>query len=114
MTVGEKTTRRSSPSFQVTMCGKRKRDMGQSGYATNYDFLVDGTHVRVFRMNQLIKDFEFSTEDKDTKDNESPLYVFLESIGRSRVDAHMVCVEVEAGRSVQSVHGLRCVLGGCR
>jgi len=44
-------------------------------------------------------------EDEDTKGNESPLHVFLESVGRSRVDAHMVCVEVEAGRSVQSVFG---------
>jgi len=79
--------------------------MGQPGCATKYDFLVDGTKVRVFRMNQLLKDFEFSTEDKDTKENESPLHVFLESVGRSRVDAHMVCVEVEAGRSVQSVFG---------
>ncbi len=87
------------------MCGKRERDMGQPGCATKYDFLVDGTKVRVFRMNQLLKDFEFSTEDKDTKENESPLHVFLESVGRSRVDAHMVCVEVEAGRSVQSVFG---------
>ena len=79
--------------------------MGQPGYATKYDFLVDGTRVRVFRMNRLLEDFEFSTEDKDTKDSESSLRVFLESIGRSRVDAHMVCVEVEAGRSVQSVFG---------
>lgn len=79
--------------------------MGQPGYATKYDFLVDGTHVRLFRKGKLLEGVEFSTLDKDTRDTVSPLGLFLESIGRSRVDAHMVCVEIENGRSVSSVFG---------
>ena len=78
--------------------------MGQPGYGTKYDFLVGGTLVRVFREGKLL-DVEFSTEDKDTRETESPLHKFLESIGRSRVDAHMVAIEVQEGRSVSSVFG---------
>src|SRR5216684_7984424 len=77
--------------------------MGQPGYGTKYDFLVDGTVVRVFREGKLLEDIEFSTRDRDTREAENPLHKFLESIGRSRVDAHMVAVELENGKSVSSV-----------
>lgn len=79
--------------------------MGQPGYGTKYDFLVDGMLVRVFREGKLLEGVVFSTADKDTRDTESPLHKFLESIGRSSVDAHMVAVEVEKGNSVSSVFG---------
>jgi len=79
--------------------------MGQPGYGTKYDFLVDGTLVRVFRDGRLLEGVEFSTADKDTRETESPLHKYLESIGRSRVDAHMVAVEVQNGKSVSGVFG---------
>lgn len=79
--------------------------MGQPGYGTKYDFLVDGTIVRVFREGKPLEGVEFSTADRDTREAESPLHKFLESIGRSRVDAHMVAVELESGKSVSSVFG---------
>jgi hypothetical protein len=78
--------------------------MGRPGYLTKYDFIVLGTFVRVFRMDKLLA-VKFSTEEKDTKDLESPLRKFLEGIGQSRVDAHTVCEAVEKGGSVRAVFG---------
>jgi hypothetical protein len=67
-----------------------------------YDFIVSETRVRVIRDGQSTN-LSFSTANKDTKEAASPLHEFLESIGRSRHDAHAVCEAVESGRSV---HGL--------
>jgi hypothetical protein len=65
---------------------------------------VNGTDVKVFRNGQPT-DLTFSTKDKDRAPAPSPLHEFLESIGRSRVDAHMVCEVVEKGQSVDGVMG---------
>jgi len=48
----------------------------------------------------------FSITDKDSKDSESALHKFLVAIGRSAVDAHMVCDSVEKGQSVLGVMGM--------
>ena len=69
-----------------------------------YSFIVKGTEVKVSRDGQPL-DLTFSTAEKDTATKESALHKFLESIGQSKVNAHMVCVEIEAGKSVQSVVG---------
>jgi hypothetical protein len=55
-------------------------------------------------MGNLI-DETFPTTEKDSANAASALHKFLESIGRSRVDAHMVCEAVEKGQSVDSVWG---------
>jgi hypothetical protein len=81
--------------------------MSQPGYTFKYDFLVDGTLVRVFREGKLLDDVEFSTTDKDTREYVSYLNRFLQSIGRSRVDAHAVCQVIERGEPVGGVFGNR-------
>lgn len=78
--------------------------MGQAGYNTHYDFVVSGTEVKVTRDEQPM-DVTFSTTEKDNKDSASPLHKFLESIGQSRFDAHMVCGAVERGQTVLGVMG---------
>jgi hypothetical protein len=80
--------------------------MGQPGYNIPYDFAVSGTEVKVTRDGKPL-DVTFSTTEKDTKDSVSALHKFLESIGRSRVDAHMVCEVVEKGKPVHGVYGNR-------
>jgi len=79
--------------------------MGQVGFNVRYDFIVNGTEVKVTRDGQPIE-VTFSTTDKDIKGSESALHKFLESIGRSRVDAHMVCGLVEGGQTVHGVIGM--------
>lgn len=48
---------------------------------------------------------QFSTTAKDTKDHITALSLFLQSIGRSRLDACAVCVAVEAGGAVSGDFG---------
>lgn len=78
--------------------------VGQTGYNVRYDFYVSGTEIGVARDGQPI-DVTFSTTEKDSKDSESALHKFLVSIGRPRVDAHMVCEAVENGQTVLGVMG---------
>jgi hypothetical protein len=78
--------------------------MGRPGYDVQYDFAVDGETISV-NCKGLALPNKFSTTDRDSKDHTSALNLFLQSIGRSRNDAHMVCVEVEAGRPVGGVFG---------
>ncbi len=78
--------------------------MGRAGYSVRYDFAVSGMEVKVTRNGQPI-DETFSTTEKDSAVAASTLHKFLESIGRSPVDAHMVCEAVEKGQSVDSVWG---------
>jgi hypothetical protein len=80
--------------------------MGKLGYDVQYDFTVEGETISVTRKGVALPN-KFATTDKDTKDHISALSLFLQSIGRSRNDAHMVCVEVEAGRPVGGVFGNR-------
>jgi hypothetical protein len=78
--------------------------MSQPGFNVPYDFAVSGTELKVTRAGKPIEK-TFSITDKDTRDSESALHKFLESIGRSRVDAHMVCEQVEKGQTVCGVMG---------
>ena len=78
--------------------------MGQADYKFRYAFTVTGNEVKVTREGKPV-DVTFSITDKDGKDSASPLHLYLESIGRPRGDAHMVCVEVEQGHSVDGVFG---------
>lgn len=71
-----------------------------------YDFVVSGDEVRVIRDGTSMN-VTFSTTEKDTKESASALHEFLESIGRSRVDAHAVCEAVEKGETVLGVVGNR-------
>jgi hypothetical protein len=73
-------------------------------HEVRYDFDVIGTEVKVTR-NGKVTDLTFSTKDKDRVQASSPLHDFLETIGRSRVDAHMVCEAVERGQSIHAVMG---------
>jgi hypothetical protein len=78
--------------------------VGQADYTVRYDFCVSGTEITVLRDGQPIGP-TFSTTEKDSKDSKSALHKFLVSIGRSRVDAHMVCELVEKGQTVHGVMG---------
>lgn len=69
-----------------------------------YDLIVSETQALVVRDGQPT-DLSFSTAEKDTRDSASALHKFLESIGRSRLDAHAVCEAVESGKSVHGVIG---------
>jgi len=76
----------------------------RSVFKVRYDFVVTGNQVRVTRNGEPI-DSTFSTREQDTADRPSALHKFLVTIGRSRVDAHMVCAEIEKGNSVNGVIG---------
>ena len=78
--------------------------MGRPAYRFRYSFTVNGTDVKVTRDGQPLN-VTFSTTEKDTATTESALHKFLESIGQSQVNAHMVCEAIEKGQSVQSVMG---------
>jgi hypothetical protein len=77
---------------------------GRAGFRFRYAFAVSGTEVKVTRDRRPM-DVTFSTTEKDSANSVSALHKFLESIGRSRVDAHMVCEAVEKGQSVDGVMG---------
>lgn len=71
-----------------------------------YDFDVMGSDVRVLREGEPISQV-FSIADKDLPQAPSQLHEFLEDIGLSRVDAHMICTYIAQGSSIQAVFGLR-------
>jgi hypothetical protein len=89
-----------------TVTASGELNMGRPGYNVQYDFAINGETVTVKRNGQELPT-KFSTTEKDTKDFVSPLNRFLQSIGRSQVDAHMVCVAVEAGTPVTGVFGYK-------
>lgn len=68
-----------------------------------YDFQIDGTEVRVVREGKPLSQI-FVTTDKDRPQAPSKLHEFLEDVGLTRADAHMVCEAIQAGNSVQGVH----------
>lgn len=68
-----------------------------------YDLQVNGTQVSVSREGEVIAQV-FSTTDKDRPQAPSKLHEFLEDIGLSRVDAHMICMAIENGNSVTGVY----------
>jgi len=63
-----------------------------------YDLQVTQTDVSVLREGKAVPQ-RFSTTDKDRPQAPSALHKFLEDIGLSRVDAHMICKAVEEGKS---------------
>jgi hypothetical protein len=67
-----------------------------------YDLQVDGTDVSVLREGKAASQ-TFSITDKDRPQAPSKLHEFLEDIGLSRVDAHMICGAIEEGKSVSCV-----------
>ena len=67
-----------------------------------YDFQVSGTDVAVLREGNPVSE-GFSTTEIDRIQAPSKLHEFLEDIGLSRVDAHMICNIVEEGSSVLGV-----------
>lgn len=73
---------------------------------TRYDLDVTGSDVRVLREGEPISQV-FSIADKDLPQAPSQLHEFLEDVGLSRVDAHMICTYIEEGSSIQGVFALR-------
>ena len=73
---------------------------------TRYDLDVTGSDVRVLREGEPISQV-FSIADKDLPQAPSQLHEFLEDVGLSRVDAHMICRYIEEGSSIQGVFALR-------
>ena len=67
-----------------------------------YDLQVNGTDVAVLREGKSVSEV-FSTTEKDRIQAPSKLHEFLEDIGLSRVDAHMICTGIEGGSSVLGV-----------
>ena len=49
----------------------------------------------------------FSTTEKDRQQVPSKLHEFLEDIGLSRVDAHMICSAIEGGNSISGIFALK-------
>ena len=68
-----------------------------------YDLHVTGTDVSVLREGKAAPQ-KFLTTDKDRPQAPSKLHEFLEDIGLSRVDAHMICQAIEEGKPVSGVY----------
>jgi hypothetical protein len=71
-----------------------------------YDFRVNGIDVSVSRDGKVVAQ-GFSIVDKDHPQGPSKLHEFLEDIGMSPVDAHMICKMIEQGHSLQGVFALK-------
>lgn len=71
-----------------------------------YDLQVAGTDVSVLREGKAVPK-KFSNTDKDRPQAPSALHEFLEDIGLSRVDAHMICKAIEEGKSISSVYAMK-------
>jgi hypothetical protein len=67
-----------------------------------YDFQLTKTEVSVLREGKPVPQTFLATE-KDHPHGPSRLHEFLEDIGLSRVDAHMICAAIENGSSVLGV-----------
>jgi SEC-C motif-containing protein len=67
-----------------------------------YDLQVTGTDVDVVREGNALGQ-KFSITEKDRPQAPSKLHEFLEDIGLSRVDAHMICSVIEEGKSLSGV-----------
>jgi hypothetical protein len=68
-----------------------------------YELQVNGTDVSVSREGKAVAQ-TFSTTDEDRPQAPCKLHEFLEDIGLSRVDAHMICKAIEEGKSVSGVY----------
>jgi hypothetical protein len=67
-----------------------------------YDLQVNGSDVSILREGKLTS-LVFSTDEKDLPQAPSQLHEFLEDIGLSRGDAHMICTAIEEGNSISSI-----------
>jgi hypothetical protein len=67
-----------------------------------YDLQVNGTDVSVLRERNVLPQV-FSTTDKDRLQAPSKLHEFLQDIGLSRGDAHMICIVIEEGQSISGI-----------
>jgi hypothetical protein len=67
-----------------------------------YDLQVSGSDVSVLREDKAVPQ-AFSTTEKDHLKAPSKLHEFLEDIGLSRVDAHMICTAIEEGNSISGI-----------
>jgi hypothetical protein len=77
--------------------------MGQAGDVL-YDLIVSGSEVKVTRDGKPL-DVTFSATEEDGETSINALHKFVESIGRSPVDAQMVCEKIKQGKSVHGVFG---------
>jgi hypothetical protein len=68
-----------------------------------YDLQVAGNDVSALREGKVVSQ-EFLITDIDRPQAPSKLHEFLEDIGLSRVDAHMICKLIEEGKSVSGVY----------
>jgi hypothetical protein len=68
-----------------------------------YDLQVEGKDVSVLRESKVVSQ-KFLITDIDRPQAPSKLHEFLEDIGLSRVDAHMICKLIEEGKSVSDVY----------
>lgn len=71
-----------------------------------YDLEVTGADVSVLREGKAVPK-KFSTSDKDRPQAPSALHEFLEDIGLSRVDAHMICKTIEEGKPISGVYATK-------
>jgi hypothetical protein len=67
-----------------------------------YDLAVNGTDVTILREGKAIPEL-FLTTDKDRPPAPSKLHEFLEDIGITRGDAHMICTYIEEGSPVSGI-----------
>lgn len=71
-----------------------------------YDLQIAGTTVTVLRQGESFPQ-EFSTLEHDRPQAPSSLHEFLEDVGLSRVDAHMICTTIEKGSSVYGIFAVK-------
>jgi hypothetical protein len=71
-----------------------------------YDLKIAGTTVTVLRRGEAVPQ-QFSTLEQDRSQAPSSLHEFLEDIGLSGVDAHMICTVIENGSSVSGVFAIK-------
>jgi SEC-C motif len=71
-----------------------------------YDLQIVGTAVSVLRQGEASSQ-QFSTLDQDRPQAPSQLHEFLEDIGLSRGDAHMICTIIEKGSSVSGIFAMK-------
>ncbi len=71
-----------------------------------YDLQIAGTDVSVAREGKAVSQ-KFSITGIDRPQAPSALHEFLEDIGLSRVDAHMICKAIEEGKSISGVYGTK-------
>ena len=70
-----------------------------------YDLQVAGSTVTVLRQGEAVSQ-QFSTVEQGRLQAPSSLCEYLEDIGLSRVDAHMICIALEKGSPVSGIFAI--------